>query len=247
MTGVPKRVRPARRLCIVAVAAAVVAVTAAAPSPVLGQASSGSGHLSANGLQPLPPEGSAVDVELTSYNAVDPGDPLHEEARRAAVRAAQGRGWTVSDRSTLVLRVGVQVGPSRGSPAGRDFGAGPFIDDPALPPNIDRGGRLEVPGDPALLPESDRVPELYPQIRVPLGRRASAVRARYTLTLSLFRRGEEPIWAATIEAAGEIPDPAVLVRELTTTALRSLGSSVERDFTLSCAGEDVARGGICLE
>lgn len=251
MRHLPRAGRSARR----AVGAAAVLVLTAAQSPTEpsgssfapGQGPFGSGHLSAHGIQALPAAGSAIDVDLATYNALYPDDPLNEEARRAAVRAMRSRGYDVVDESRLVLKVGVAQAPSPGSssagyPTPRRYAGGAD-----MPPEMQRTGRRDIPWDPTVIPEADRVPEIYPQVRVPLGRRAGRVAANYTVTLTLFRRGEEPIWTATIEAGGDIPAPAALVRELTTAALDNLGTSVERDFTLSCAVEDVSRGGICLE
>lgn len=207
----------------------------------------GSGHLSATGIGSLPSPGSDVAVELGSYDALYPENPIHEAARRAAIRAVRDRGWTVTDMAPLALEVRVDASPSPAAPAQGPRRPRRIAGGSEVPPEIDRSGRLDIPQDPTPIPEADRVPDVYPQVRVPLGRRPSTTNADYRVTLTLFRRGEEPIWTASIEAAGDIPDPRRLVGELTRSALDSLGTSVERDFAISCAQADVARGGICLD
>lgn len=192
---------------------------------------SGFGYVSASGIGPLPPPGSSINVEFAADDASFRVDPLHQQARAAAVEALQARGYEATDRGAPILRVGVSMAPGPIRVFEAPVGARPHMH----------------PGEIAPIPDSARVPLLEPQVRVPLGALPRRPTGSYTVTIMLFERGREPLWTATSAASGTIPQPEALVRTLTRTAMNDLGRSVEREFILSCDDEDVAQGGVCPE
>ena len=195
------------------------------------QQPSGFGFISANGIAPLPPPGSPINVELAADDAVFRVDPLHQQARLAATRVLEGWGYEVTDQGAPILRIAVSMAPGPVRVFESPVGARPHMQ----------------PGEIAPIPDSSRVPLLEPQVRVPLGPLRRRATGSYTVTIMLFERGREPSWTATSSASGTFPQPEALVRTLTRTAMNDFGRSVQREFILSCVEEDVAQGGICPE
>ncbi|TVR97662.1 MAG: hypothetical protein EA406_09075 [Rhodospirillales bacterium] len=177
----------------------------------------------------LPP-GSTIDVDVVARTALFPGDRLDAAAAEATQAALTAQGFRVVDRGQMVLRVRVTQAPA-GDVRARPDRLGPRAD--------------SIPRERSPIPRGDRVPEIVDPLRVPLGPPTFRVDSFYSLNFTLFERGREPIWSATIEASGRIPDPERLVRTLARTALADLGHSVEREFTLVCA--DDQPGTICLD
>ena len=192
---------------------------------------SGFGSISASGIGPLPPAGRAINVELAADDASFRLDPLHQQARVAAVEALQAWGYEASDRGTPILRIGVSMAPGPVRVFESPVGARPDMH----------------PGEIAPIPDSARVPLLEPQVRVPLGALPRRPTGTYTVTIMLFERGREPLWTVTSAASGTIPQPEALVRTLTRMAMNDFGKSVGREFILSCDDDDVAQGSVCPE
>jgi hypothetical protein len=190
---------------------------------------SGFGFVSAGGTGPLPPPGSTINVELAAHDASFRLDPLHQQARTAAVNALEAWGYETSDRGAPILRIAVSMAPAPVRLFEAPVGARPHMQ----------------PGEIAPLPDASRVPLLEPQVRVPLGAPRPRVTGNYTVTIMLFERGREPLWSVTAAASGTIPQPEALVRALTRTALQDFGRSAEREFTVSCDDDDVAQGAVC--
>jgi hypothetical protein len=190
---------------------------------------SGFGFISAGGIGPLPPPETTINVELAAEDASFRLDPLHQQARAAAVEALQAHGYETTDRGAPVFRIGVSMTPGPIRVFESPMGARPHMH----------------PGEIAPIPDSARVPMVEPQVRVPLGRLPQRTPGSYTVTLMLFERGREPLWTATAAGSGTIPQPEALIRTLTRVAMDDLGRSVEREFILSCDDEDVAQGAVC--
>lgn len=192
---------------------------------------SGFGSVAASGIGPLPPPGTMINVETAAHDVSFRPDPLHQQARAAAVDALEAWGYRTSDRGTPVLRVGVSMAPGPVRTFESPVGARPDMH----------------PGEIAPIPDSARVPLVEPQVRVPLGAQQRRLTGSYTVTLMLFERGREPVWSATSSASGTIPQPEAMVRTLTRMAMNDLGRSVGREFTVSCDENDVAQGAVCPE
>jgi hypothetical protein len=205
--------------------------TEAVDAPPRGQQPTGLGSLSASGIGPLPPAGTTINIELAGDDAGFRYDRLHEQARLAAVQALQAWGYEPVERGSPVLQIRVSMAPGPIRRFETPTGARPDLQPGEIPP----------------IPDSARVPVLEPQVRVPFGRALPRPTGSYTITLTLFERGREPLWVATTTVSGNIPDAEALVRTLTRTAMNDLGTTVQRDFALSCEDEDVARGSLCLE
>lgn len=203
----------------------LLSATAAAQEPA-----SGFGRFQAlSSARELPP-GSAIDVDLATDAILFPGHRLDAVAEVATTAALLAQGFQVVERGPLVLRVRVTHAPA-GAAGGRRDLFGP------------RGEAL--PRERSPIPRGERVPEIVDPLRVPLGPPSFRSGSFYSISFTLFRRGREPIWSATIEASGRIPDPDRLVDTLTRTALADLGNTVEREFTLSCVDDEP--GTICLD
>jgi hypothetical protein len=217
---------------IAGIIAALTLPPAAAVDPTDGrERPTGFGYVSASGIGPMPPAGSPINVEFGTDDPSFRSDPLYVQARIAALDSLRALGFEATDRGSPVLRIGVTMAPGPIRMFETPVGARPSLH----------------PGEIAPIPDSDRVPWVQPQVRVPLGRRDRRPTGSYTVTLMLFERGKEPMWMATVAASGTVPEPEALVRALTRTAMNDLGRSVEREFVLSCEEEDVAQGSVCPE
>lgn len=192
---------------------------------------SGFGSISASGIGPVPPPGGTINVEVAADDASFRLDPLHQQARAAAVDALEGLGYVATERGAPILRIAVSMAPGPIRAFESPVGARPDMH----------------PSEIAPIPNSSRVPLLEPQVRVPLGAVRRRTTGSYTVTIMLFERGREPLWSATSAASGTIPQPEALVRTLTRTAMSDFGKSVAREFTLSCDDDYVAQGAVCPE
>lgn len=185
----------------------------------------GSAHLSAvsDGSPWRRPPGIAVETRDTDLDGVD--GPFVVAVRETIHEVLTERGVAVAPDGSHVLHFMVSMAPS---PAPPDDSAG------STPP-------ARIP------PDRYRSVEVEDQVTVPLYRLdQGGVSTDMTISFILFVPGEAPIWQATITAAGEVADPAVLAERMTRAALNAFGGTEERTFDLGCANAAEREAGQCL-
>ena len=218
--------RTAPALIALAVAAVAVAGCQSAPiaSPRAGL-EPGFGHLLAiaTGL-PVPP-GTAVALEPRPGDPRHGAGPLYTAARESARTALSSMGLREGHEGGLTLAIHVTQTSYARSRRGAGEGQ-PVVSEP---------GYGETP-----------LPIAQPQVEVPVDEPLGHEPSNYSVELSLFEPDHSPSWTATIEAAGQVEKPAVLVARMTDAAMAAFDRDADRDFVLSCAGRPQSKGGLCL-
>jgi hypothetical protein len=213
---------------VLALAVAAVAVAGCQTSPIASPPAGlepGFGHLLAISAGPPVPPGTAVAVEPRPGDPQHGAGPLYAAARDSARAALSSMGLREGREGGLTLAI--HVTETSYARARRGAGEGqPVVSEP---------GFGETP-----------LPVAEPQVNVPVDEPINREPSYYSVELSLFEPGHSPSWTATIEAAGQVKEPVVLVARMTDAAIEAFDSDADRDFVLSCAHKPQSKGGLCL-
>ena len=91
----------------------------------------------------------------------------------------------------------------------------------------------------------DRV--VVDQVRVPLGGREPPPDTEIAIAFFLYDALGNTLWSATINARGEIGDPALVIERMAKAAASAIGAHAERDFVLWCDGVEQNERTLCLD
>ena len=212
-----------RTLAAALFAACVAAGAAHAITPGLGELKAMSSGV------PIPP-GAAIAIMPDESDAIVGSAPAYVVARRAAADALRNLGLRAENGARLTLKIEITT---------------PHFDTHR---NNDESGSAAVSTDTTQHLGPGRKTRVVNQVELPFDEPEAKGQPGLSLALILSDERNRPLWTATFQAGGRVPDAEAMIGRMTRAAVASLGVQVERSYVLACdrENENAAEGSICL-